>query len=86
MKLALTQEAARNRQRARLRQEARQPGWLATRTEAQEAADYRVELKRLTKIARKANQLAKKRKKARDAKYRVIVLSGGAIETNRRRH
>ena len=85
MKLTLTQKAARNRQRARLKQEATQPGWLANRTEAQEATDYRLELKKRTRKARKANRLARKRKKARDAKYQVVVLSGGAVETNRRR-
>jgi hypothetical protein len=86
MKLSLMERAARNRKRARLRAEAKQPGWLATRTEEQEAADFRAELKKVTEKARKANRLAKKRKKARDARYQVVVLSGGAIETNRRRH
>src|SRR5690242_12251271 len=73
MKLALTQKASRNRQRARDKEEASQPGWLASRTEAQEAADYRAELKRLTKEANRSNKA--KRKKARNAKYRVVVLS-----------
>jgi hypothetical protein len=85
VKLTLTQKATRNRQRAIAREEARQPGWVASRTEAQEAADYRAELKRLTKEAKKAHRSNVKRKKARDAKYRVVVLSGG-IETNRRKH
>jgi hypothetical protein len=86
MKLSLMERAARNRRRARLRAEAKQPGWLATRSEAQEAADFRAEVKKVTERARKARQLASGRKKARDAKYQVVVLSGGAIETNRRRH
>jgi hypothetical protein len=86
MKLSLTQKAARNRARVRARQEPKQPGWLATRAEAQEAADYRAELKKVTKQAKTANKAAAKRKAARDAKYRVVVLSGSGIETNRRRH
>jgi len=64
----------------------RRKGWPGDRTEAEQAADFRAELKRVTKIRRAAHQRAKQRKKQRDAKYRVTVIAGGAIETNHRKH
>jgi hypothetical protein len=64
----------------------RRKGWPGTRTEAEQAADFRAELKKVTARRRKAHKLSKQRQKQRDAKYRVTVISGGAIETNRRKH